>query len=75
MEEGEGEQVEESSDSDSDIDMLEALEKSPELQDHLRQIVRANLKEMAPSIFEKIKAELAIKDEERPSKEASPAEE
>ena len=56
------EQKEESSDSDSDIDMLEALDKSPELQDYLRQVVRANLKEMAPSIFEKIKAELAPKD-------------
>ena len=64
---------EESSDSDSDIDMLEALDKSPELQDYLRQVVRANLNEMAPSIFEKIKAELALKNEEIPFNEGANA--
>ena len=66
-------QVEESSDSDSDIDMLEALDKSPELQDYLRQVVRTNLNEMAPRIFEKIKAELALNQEEGPFNAAADA--
>ena len=53
--------------------MLEALDQSPELQDYLRQVVRANLNEMAPSIFEKIKAELAPRDEDNPFNDAAPA--
>ena len=53
--------------------MLEALEKSSELQDYLRQVIRANLKEMAPGIFEKIRGELALKDPDRQVSDAAPA--
>ena len=45
------------SSSDSDFDMFEALEKSKELQELIRENIRNELEVIGPQIFEKVKQE------------------
>ena len=45
------------SSSDSDFDMFEALEKSKELQELIRENIRNELEVIGPQIFERVKQE------------------
>jgi len=40
--------------------MFEALKTSKDLQEYVRQQIRAELEEIAPSVFEKVKSQLAL---------------
>ena len=65
VEESKHEPSDSSSSGDSDFDMLEAFEKSEELQDYFREQVREELKVIGPPIFEQLKAELNIQENPR----------